>query len=267
MQAVILVGGKGTRLSSLYADRPKPLVPIKGKPFLQWQLEWLAENGIRDVHLAAGHMGEQIEAWAASNPVTRVKITVSVETQRLGTGGGLKFVEPFIRTDPFFVLNGDSLAPNLDFQSLETAFQKVPTIGSFLEKSSNHWNFSDEKFQSLEKLKNLPKCVIAVTRVDEASQYGTVKFDEDGVVSAFLEKADRTGGWVNTGVYLMNKAVLDLVEPDINLSIEMDVFPDLVSKQLIYTTPCPPPLLDMGTSEGLTAMEDWLQLRKGTELR
>jgi NDP-sugar pyrophosphorylase family protein len=62
-QAIILCGGKGTRLSSLYSDRPKILVPIAGRPFLEWQLEWLGQAGITDIHLAAGFMADVLGGW------------------------------------------------------------------------------------------------------------------------------------------------------------------------------------------------------------
>ncbi|NCC49584.1 MAG: hypothetical protein EOM20_00065 [Spartobacteria bacterium] len=271
MQAIILTGGKGTRLSQLYADRPKPLVPVEGKPFLQWQVEWLAEKGIREVHLAAGHMGEKIVAWAASDPVAGVRITASVEPERLGTGGGIKFVESFIRTDPFFVLNGDSLAPNLDFQSLEKAHAHF----------SNHWKNSAKSFQSLEKseekfpiIGKIDKKVsndwknaqpgfvtIAVTHIEQTGRYGTVEFTEEGRVTAFLEKTERKSGWINAGVYLIDRSLLDNVPPEENLSIETDIFPKLTTAGFLFATAAPGPLLDMGTPEGLASMETWLRSR------
>ncbi len=237
MQAIILLGGKGTRLSALYPDRPKALAPVAGRPFLVWQLEWLARGGVTDVHLAAGHLASVLQSQLStlqsqvSGPTPHVSsLTLSVEPEPLGTGGGLKFVEPFIRSDPFLVLNGDSLLPRLDFQSLEKAHAGF----------SNHWT------------------TIAVTRMESAGRYGTVEFDAAQRVTAFREKAERQGGWVNGGVYLMDRCALALMEPGKNLSIETDVFPEMARQGRLRVCSCPGPLLDMGTPDGLAALEAFL---------
>lgn len=243
-QAVLLVGGTGTRIQAVHSDRPKGLVPVAGKPFLQWQVEWLTSQGICDIHLAAGHLGEQLVEWGREYSAAHrgVHITASVEPERLGTGGGLKFIENEIRSDPFLVLNGDSLAPNLKFQSLEVFHKKVPIIGSFPAKSSNHWKFS-----------------IAVTQIEEAGRYGTVEFNENGLVTTFREKAQRNAGWINAGVYMVDRSVLQLMEPNRNISLETDIFPKLCAEGKLYAFPCPAPLLDMGTPEGLKNMEAFLR--------
>ena len=235
MQAIILCGGKGTRLSTLYADRPKILVPIAGRPFLAWQLEWLERASITDVHFAAGYKAEVLSAYVAG-----VGRSLSTEPAPLGTGGGLKFVEPWIRSDPFLVLNGDSLSPNLDFVKLMEAHQhRPPAVAS----------------------EALPRCAvtIAVTRIEEAGRYGTVEFDNSGLVTAFREKAQRESGWINAGVYLIDQDILAFIPPDRNVSLETDLFPDLVRRGLVRACPIAPPMLDMGTPEGIAAMEEYLQ--------
>lgn len=233
MQAVLLAGGLGTRLRSQYPDRPKALVPIAGKPFLEWQMEWLARGGVSDVHIAAGHLAEVLVGWLAGRPESALRITLSAEPAPLGTAGGLRYVEPHLRSDPFLVLNGDSLLPNLDFQSLEKTAADFPMIG----KSG---------------------AVLAVTCVNEAGRYGTVEFDDAGLVTAFREKARRKAGWINGGVYLMRRAILNSIEPGKNLSIETDIFPELALAGLLGVFRAEPPLLDMGTPEGITAMESFL---------
>ena len=229
MQAIILLGGKGTRLQGLYPDRPKALVPIADRPFLEWQLEWLERHGVGDVHLAAGHLAHTIRAWVVSAPRTST-ITVSVEPSPLGTGGGLAFVEPFIRTDPFLILNGDSLLPNLDFQALANAGQ---TPG--------------------------PLITMAITRIESAGRYGTVEFDAHKHVTAFREKAARSGGWINGGVYLARRPLLERIKPGKLVSLETDVFPALCAEGQLGVFPSAPPLLDMGTPDGIKAMERYLR--------
>ena len=251
MQAIILCGGKGTRLSALYSDRPKILVPIAGRPFLEWQFEWLGNAGITDIHLAAGYKADvladyatRVQGSAFARRATSDKsgfriqnlpfhVSLSTEPSPLGTGGGLKFVEPWVRSDPFLVLNGDSLSPNLDFRSLQAAHREAVTI--------------------------------AVTKIGEAGRYGTVEFDGTGRVTAFLEKAPRESGWINAGVYLIDRAVLAAIPADRTLSIETDVFPELVRLGRVRASPTAPPMLDMGTPAGIAALETYLQKVKGGE--
>jgi D-glycero-alpha-D-manno-heptose 1-phosphate guanylyltransferase len=229
-QAILLLGGKGTRIQSMYGDRPKCLVPVAGKPFLLWQLEWLRQHGFGHVHLAAGHMADVLQAWLESNAPEDMEITVSVEPGALGTGGAIRFVEPWICADPFFVLNGDSLAPNLDFETM----------------LSSH-NVTPQAFVT-----------IGVAPINRTGRYGTVEFDGTNRVTAFLEKQDREQGWINTGVYCISRKLLERIEPGRNISIETSVFPALASDRSLYVQPVKPPLLDMGTSDGLQEMAGWL---------
>ena len=228
MQAVILLGGLGTRIRKLYPDIPKALVPVGGKPFLHWQIEWLAANGIMDIHLAAGHMASSIEAWTESHPFANINVTISVEPEPLGTAGGLKFVERFVRTDPFLTLNGDTLLPQLNFHGLELEHRKA---GSTV--------------------------TMAITRSGRAQRFGTVEFDCSGQLTAFHEKVAEDSGWINGGVYVMGRKILELIEPNRLLSLERDIFSGLANKHQIHTFRCNPPLLDMGTPEGLKAMDGW----------
>ncbi len=227
--AVILAGGRGTRLSSLHPSIPKALVPIAGKPFLRWQLEWLAGRGLRAVHMATGHMSDAIEDWLASNPVPGISISSSREPSPLGTAGGMKFAGSFVSGDTLFVLNGDSLLPALDFESMLRSH-----------------------------LVSAPMATISVTRIESAGRYGTVEFDADGSIKAFLEKADRRGGWVNGGVYLVSREMLNGVEPGANVSMETDVFPRLAAEGVLRAFKSKPPLIDMGTPEGIRVMESFL---------
>ncbi|HPG00973.1 MAG TPA: nucleotidyltransferase family protein [Kiritimatiellia bacterium] len=225
LQAVILAGGLGTRLRQLYPDRPKGLVPILGKPFLDWQTRWLERGGVSSVHIAGGHMADKIAEWAGDLP----RISVSAEPLPLGTAGGLKYVESHLRSDPFLVLNGDSLLPRLDFQGLEKA-----------HRDSSR------------------PVTIAVTHIDQAGRYGTVDFDSGGTLTAFKEKANHDEGWINAGIYLMDRAVLASIEPNKNLSLETDIFPALVAQRKIGVFKVDGPLLDMGTPDGIQAMESYL---------
>ena len=185
MQAIILAGGQGTRLREMYPDRPKALVPILNQPFISWQLKWLASAGIHAVHIAAGYMASAIRDWIPSNAPKNMTVTLSEEPSALGTAGGLKHIENHIQTNPFVVVNGDSLLPNLDWHE----FMETHRLSS-------------------------AAVTLAVTEVNEAGRYGTVEFDASNLVTAFLEKTERKSGWINGGLYIMNQETMRHIAPD-----------------------------------------------------
>ena len=112
--AVILLGGKGTRIAALHPDIPKALVPVLGRPFLEWQLDALSALGITRIHLAAGHLADRLSDWLSTALPPRfsaLDITLSVEPAPLGTAGALLHALPSLTPDAstLFVLNGDTL--------------------------------------------------------------------------------------------------------------------------------------------------------------
>jgi NDP-sugar pyrophosphorylase family protein len=239
MQAVILCGGKGTRLASLYSDRPKILVPIANRPFIEWQFEWLGRQGIKDIHLAGGYKAESLRTWIdehldTASQTVRVSsfsfsVTLSAEPIPLGTGGGIKFIAPWLIGDQFLAINGDSITPELNFRDLVIAQGQTGAA-----------------------------ITLAASRINEAGRYGTVEFNNNGLITAFREKADRSDGWINAGVYLIEKHILATIADNTFTSLETEIFPALVKEDRLYAIPCPPPMLDMGTPEGISALEQWL---------
>ena len=225
--AIILVGGLGTRLRALYPDRPKALVPIRGRPFIGWMLDWLRRHGVDRVHLAAGHLAGQLVEWAAHQDDPH--LTVSHEPSPLGTGGGLRYVLDRVAGDELLVLNGDSFVPELALRG---------------------W--------LAEPLTPDTDCAIAVAPIETPGRYGSEQFDDRNRISAFLEKADRPADWVNAGVYRMRRAALDAAPAAPAFSLETDLFPALAQAGRLRAHPTPPPLLDMGTPEGLRTLEVWL---------
>lgn len=232
MQAIILAGGLGTRLRKLHPDRPKALVPVAGRPFLDWQFEWLRRQGTGSIHLILGHMAEAVQDWVAEQDLGDLQVSSSVEPTPMGTAGAIKFARASVDSDPFLVLNGDSLMPRLVLADLVAA-QQSRTAG----------------------------VTIAVTRIERAGRYGTVEFDASGQLTAFREKAAREAGWINGGMYAMSRAVLDGMEETKPLSLETDVFPGLVARGLAFAFEAPPPLLDMGTEDGLKELNRYLAHR------
>lgn len=254
--AIILCGGAGTRIRARYPDRPKALIPVAGRPFIEWQLAALAAAGIRRVVLAAGVMAEALaawrDAWRERAGPNAPDVRIAIEPRPLGTGGALRFAAGAIEGEIVLALNGDSLAPNLDFQALEEeggkfskAWKKIalrfPSLGK--EEAAG--------FQTLETR----GAAIAVTPVESAARFGSVVVEDDGWVSAFREKAGSLGGWINAGVYLFETAFVRAWPAGFAFSLERDVFPAMAAAGALRAAKVAPPLLDLGTPEGLAEME------------
>jgi D-glycero-D-manno-heptose 1,7-bisphosphate phosphatase len=196
VQAVILVGGRGTRLGSLTDRIPKPLLDVGGRPFVEHLIGALAGYGVRRVVLLAGWLGEQIESLGARAGALGVQATCIVEPEPAGTAGALIHARHLL--DPqFLLLNGDSLF-DLDHRDLVH-----PPLGE-----------SD----SLGR--------IALRRVGDASRYGAVTLSGERI-TAFAERPPEPGpGLINGGVYWLDRRVLDRVTT-LPCSLERDVLPVL----------------------------------------
>ncbi|MBV9973216.1 MAG: nucleotidyltransferase family protein, partial [Candidatus Eremiobacteraeota bacterium] len=202
VQAIVLVGGEGTRLRPLTYGTPKPMVPIVNVPFLARTMQRLYEAGIRDVILPAGYLPEAIKSYFGDGARLGMKITYVIEETPLGTAGALKNVEQHI-TGPFFVLNGDVLT-SLDFGAMIAYHKEKGGAG-----------------------------VIHLIKVEDPSAFGCVVHDQSGRVSAFVEKPPRDQAptnEINAGTYLLERSILDKIPPGRNVSIERETFPQLLAE-------------------------------------
>lgn len=232
LPAILLLGGAGTRIAALYPGLPKALVPVAGRPFLEHQLLWLARNGLRRVHLAAGIKAGPLKDWlAAPRPadLRDLDITLSREPTPLGTGGALRHLLPILPDAPAFLsFNGDTLTPNL---SLDLS---LPTAG--------------------------PHAHLWAIPVPDATRYGTLDFDPaTRRITAFREKAATASGHVNAGIYLIPRPLLETIPDGPPVSLETECLPRWAAASLLLAHPAPPPLLDMGTPDGLAQMTHFLQ--------
>lgn len=227
-QAMLLCGGLGTRLRELFPNLPKALVPVHGRPFITYMIEGLRDQGISRIHLAAGYRADQIKAWAENTSISGITITVSIEPSPLGTAGGIKYAFPFMSPEKFtLVLNGDSLLPNAQIQDLQYARQANSSL----------------------------KAVLAAVEMTERGQYGTIEINDHNVITEFREKAGNEQGFVNGGIYLLDRDLVEGIPDGVSVSIEKDVFPVLTSNSQLGAVKVPGPLLDMGTPQGLQWME------------
>jgi len=218
-QAVVLVGGKGTRLGALTRETPKPLLPIDGDVrFLDYVLENLARYGLEEILLSAGHLGEQVEARYAGRSFGSTRLTVIREPEPAGTGGALRFLADRL-DDRFLMLNGDSF---FDFNYLALAQDMDPDAMG----------------------------VLALRRVADSGRYGGVDMDGSRIV-AFREKdPDRGEGLISGGVYVLKREVLSFIEQT-PCSLETDVFPVLAGQGQLYGREFDGYFLDIGIPDSL----------------
>jgi len=211
VQAVILVGGEGTRLRPLTFGTPKPMVPIVGVPFLARTLERLYEAGIRDVILPAGYMPQAITEYFGDGSRLDMKITYVIEDEPLGTAGAIKNVEQHI-TGPFFMMNGDVLT-SLDLGAMIAYHKEKGGLG-----------------------------VLHLIKVEDPSAFGCVVHDQTGRISQFIEKPPKgtaPTNEINAGTYLLEPDVLKFIPPGRNVSIERETFPKILAegeRLYAYTT-------------------------------
>ena len=207
MQAIVLVGGEGTRLRPLTSTVPKPALTLVDRPFLAYMIEWLAGHGVTEVVLACGFLPDVLrEALVGEEDRAGVSIRYVVEPERRGTAGAIRFAADELGADlddRFLALNGDVLT-DLDLSALLSAHadrQATATLG--------------------------------LHPVEDSSAYGLVHSGPEGAVLEFLEKTGEcVPGEINAGMYVLERSVLDLIPPGEEVSIERDVFPRLVGDGL-----------------------------------
>jgi mannose-1-phosphate guanylyltransferase len=220
VQALILAGGEGTRLRPLTSTVPKPVVPLVDRPFIAFMLEWLARHGVDDVVMSCGFLASGVRNVLGDGTSYGMRIRYVEEPQPLGTGGALKFAEPLL-DDRFLMLNGDVLT-DIDLTAQIAQHEATGAVGT-----------------------------LALTPVENPSAYGLVRLNADKTVKEFVEKpsADQIDtDTISAGAYVLERAVLDLLEPDHPASIERDVFPRLVGNGL-YGHVAHGYWLDIGTPE------------------
>jgi len=202
LQAVILVGGEGTRLRPLTYGTPKPMVPLFGVPFLERTLARLRVAGVTEAILASGYMPQAIRDHFGDGASVGMKLTYVVEAEPLGTAGALRNVADRI-TGTFLVLNGDVLT-SLDLGAMIAYHRAQGGVGT-----------------------------IHAIRVDDPSPFGCVVRDASGQVQAFVEKPAREDAptdEINAGTYILEPVVLEAIPTGRAVSIERETFPLLLHR-------------------------------------
>jgi D-glycero-alpha-D-manno-heptose 1-phosphate guanylyltransferase len=218
LTAVILAGGLGTRLRSVVQDRPKVLAEIHGRPFLAYLLDQLESEGIQHVVLCTGYMSEQVER-ALGCRYGRLVIEYSTERSPLGTGGSLRQALPLARSSTVLCMNGDS----------------------WCEADLAHFY----RFHN----RNGLQASILLTKVPDVRRYGQVEMGEFNRILRFREKSAESGpGLINSGVYLLERALVAAIPAGRAVSLEREMFPGWV-KGGIQGFPSDGRFIDIGTPE------------------
>jgi mannose-1-phosphate guanylyltransferase len=218
VQAVILVGGQGTRLRPLTSTVPKPVVTLVDRPFISLMLEWLREHGVEDVIMSCGFLATSVREVLGDGSGLGVRLRFVEEPDPRGTAGALKLAEPML-DERFLMLNGDVLT-DIDLTSQIAQHEATGAAAT-----------------------------LALVPVADPSAYGLVILEEDRSVREFVEKPspDRVeSNLISAGAYVLERKILELVPPDQNVSIEREVWPLLVGKGL-YGFPSAGYWLDIGT--------------------
>lgn len=218
MQALILAGGLGTRLRDVVNDRPKSMAPVNGKPFLEYQIRFLKNNGIDDLVISTGYMSEKIEEYFGTGKNHAVSIRCVKEKELLGTGGAIKNSLEML-DEQFFVLNGDSVF--------------LVDINSMLQFHNN--NHAD--------------LTLALAKGGEKSRFGNVNVNDKSQVVEFVEKMNASGDLINGGIYLFEKNNFDWNGFPQKFSIEKEFFPRVIPQGRVFGFVSDSYFIDIGTAQ------------------
>lgn len=236
VKAVILAGGLATRLRPLTLNRPKALVPVLNRPFLEHMLHLMGRQGVQDIVLALGNLAKPIQDYFGDGSKLGLKVGYAVERFPLGTAGATKNAAPFV-DDTFIVLNGDIF--------IDIAIAEIMALHR----------------------KNKALVTIAAVSVDNPAEYGLIETDNTGRITRFMEKpspGEAATDTINAGLYVMEPEVLRWVPAQRPYSFEKEVFPQLLAEglpMLAYNTRCY--WIDIGTPERYLRLNQDLL---GTEL-
>jgi len=185
MEAIILAGGLGTRLRSVISEIPKPMAPINNKPFLEYILDFLNNQGVKRAILSVGYKWEVIKEYFGDK-YKNIELIYNVEKERLGTGGAIKDSLKFVNEKQVYVLNGDT----------------------YFDVPLKEMKLDDSLIQ------------LALKEMKDFDRYGVVELDENGRILNFKEKAYYKEGLINGGIYLINKDIFNSFELPKKFSFE-----------------------------------------------
>lgn len=202
-ECIVLAGGLGTRLRSVVADKPKCMAPIGDQPFLYYLLQYLHRQGVSHAVLSLGYLSEQVIDWCNSTSLP-LRVSFSVETTPLGTGGGIINALPLLEQDEVFIVNGDT-----------------------------YFDVSFDLFQAFHR--NNPAVIsLALKPMQNFDRYGSITINERQQITAFREKQFCSEGLINGGIYITSVSFLRSLPLPPAFSFEKEVLEPGVEKGDLY---------------------------------
>lgn len=218
-EAIILAGGFGTRLQGVVKDVPKPMAPVNGHPFLTYILDYLIEYQYNKVILSVGYQHEKIEDYFG-NQYKNLEIDYAVETEPLGTGGGILFAMSKCQTGNVLVINGDTMF-KVDLDAFERFYAEKECLLS-----------------------------IVLREVDDVSRYGSVTIGNNNLITLFSEKGVSSGrGFINGGVYMINRTLFDKYPQPRKFSFEKDLIEKYYTQEQFFAMLSNGYFIDIGIPE------------------
>lgn len=223
MRAIVLVGGFGTRLRPLTLDTPKQMLPVVDRPMIERVVSKLGSAGVTTAILSLGYRPDAFLDAYPDDTLAGVSLHYAVEPEPLDTAGAIRFAAIEAGIDSrFIVVNGDVLT-DLDIGGLWALHAERGAEGT-----------------------------VALTRVDDPSRYGVVPLDADGRVEAFIEKpppGEAPSNWINAGTYVLEPSVIDRIPTGRRVSIEREVFPEMVTDSALFGLQSDAYWVDAGTPD------------------
>lgn len=226
MKAVIMAGGKGTRLAALNTDIPKPMFPVLGKPILEYQIESLIRSGIKDVILIVGHLKEVIMEHFEDGRKFGVNISYIEENEPLGTAGALYYLKN--EKDDFFLIFGD-LVLDIDFKRFMSYHKEHNAAITLFGHPNSHPYDSD-----------------------------VIETDQDGKVIGILGKKEVRENYyhnfVNAGIYCVKPEALERIQAPAKIDLEKNIISGMIPEGRVYAYRSTEYIKDMGTPDRLAAV-------------
>jgi D-glycero-alpha-D-manno-heptose 1-phosphate guanylyltransferase len=225
-EAIVLAGGFGTRLQKVVNEVPKSMAAVNGRPFLEYLFDFLISQGITSVVLSTGYKSSIIHSHF-KNRYKGLELSYAVENDPLGTGGGIKNAFRKIAGEEAFVFNGDSLFVT-DLKSMSTLHKKENAAAT-----------------------------LALRYVEDTARFGTVKLDTIHRIRGFYEKKAGSGpGYINGGIYILNKAFISGSLFGEKFSLERDCFEKYYNEMLMLGFPSEGYFRDIGIPEDYNRAQD-----------
>ncbi len=220
MQCVILAGGLGTRLGNIVEQIPKPMLPINGKPFLEYQVELLVKNGIKSILLCVGHLHEQITDYFGDGYKWGIEIFYSIETEKLlGTAGAIRNAYALLEDD-FFLMYGDSYLP-VHFPEIYDAYTKSPhNILMTVYRNNAQWDTSNIIYNNMQ----------------------IIKYDKNNIIPEM--------NYIDYGLFVISKSLVKSIPTDVHVNLDRIQY-EFVEKKMMASFEVKNRFYEIGSVNGL----------------